>query len=159
MNPATNFVPTIASALSMAASATVFDDLDIDQFEDQFSADLVLTNPATGTPTKATITIVGPEHPARKKIQFDRARRQRAEFAKKGKLDVRDPLEDLEEQTDFMVACTVGWSGLKAGGTPLPFSGDAARTLYNDPKRQWLRAQVFKGLDEAERFISSSTKA
>ena len=158
MNSATNTAPTIAAALSMAASAPVFDDLDLDQFEDQLTTDLELKNPATGTPTKSVITIIGPEHPARKKIQFDRARRQRAEFAKKGKLDVRDPLEDLEEQTDFMVTCTVGWN-LTRAGAPLPFSADAARALYNDPKRQWLRNQVFKGMDEAERFISSSTKA
>ena len=138
-------------------AALAVDDLDLDQFEDQLSADIFLKSPATGAVTRSYITVIGPEHPARKKIQFDRARRQRAEFAKKGKLEVRDPLEDIEEQTDFMVTCTTGWN-LTQGGLPVPFSPEAARSIYNDPKRQWLRAQVFKGLDDAERFISSSAK-
>lgn len=134
------------------------EDLDLSAHEDVNTSELVLKNPATGAPTNSFVTIIGPEHPARKKIQFDRARRLRQEYAKRGKIEVKDPLEDVEDQTDFLVACTTGWS-LKIDGQPYPFSAANARTLYTDPKRQWLRAQVTRGLDEAERFINSSAKA
>lgn len=135
------------------------DMLDLDAFEDVQTATVVLKNPSTGAPTSASIEIVGPEHPERKKIQFDRARKMRAAFQRTGKIEVSDPLDDIADETDLLVACTVGWSGLVKGGKEMAFSKDAARALYTDPKKQWLRGQVKKALDEAERFISSSAKA
>lgn len=132
--------------------------LDLDQFEDVQTGTVALKNPATGAPTAATVDLVGPEHPIRKKIQMDRARKLRAAFQRTGKIEVTDPLDDIDDETDFLVSCTVGWAGLTQGGQPLVFSADAARTLYTDPKRQWVRAQVKKALDEAERFIASSSK-
>ena len=133
--------------------------LDLDTFEDVQTAVVVIKNPATGAPTAASITIIGPEHPTRKKIQMDRSRKLRADFQRTGKVGVSDPLEDIDVQTDFLVACTVGWQGKVQAGVPLDYSAEAARTLYTNPKRQWVRAQVVKALDEAERFISSSAKA
>ena len=135
------------------------DTLNLDDFEDIQTATVSLKNPATGAPTGATVDLIGPEHPARKKIQMDRARKLRTDFQRTGKISVSDPLEDVETQTDFLVACTAGWSGLTQGGAALVFSADAARALYTDPKRQGVRAQVVKALDEAERFISNSAKA
>lgn len=134
------------------------DTLDLDQFEDIQTGSVTLKNPATGAPTGATINIIGPEHPVRKKIVFDKARRLRADFQRTGKLSVSDPLEDVEDETDFLVACVTGWTGLASGGKPLEYSAAAARALFVDPKRQWVRAQVKKALDEAERFISASAK-
>ena len=132
--------------------------LDLDAFEDVATATVALKNPATGAPTAATVELYGPEHPVRKKIQFDRARKLRASFQRSGKIEVSDPLDDVSDQTDFLVACTAGWSGLTQGGKPLDYSPEAARLLYTDAKRQWVRAQVAKALDEAERFISASVK-
>lgn len=134
------------------------DTLDLDAFEDVETSVVVLKNPATGAPTASTITLIGPEHPARKKIQFDRTRKIRTEFQRSGKIAVSDPVDDIDDETNYLVACTVGWN-LSQGGNALPFSPDAARALYSDAKRQWLRAQVKKALDEAERFICSSAKA
>jgi len=133
--------------------------LDLDQFEDVQTATVALKNPATGAPTAATIDIVGPEHPTRKKIQFDRARKIRAQFQRTGKLEVSDPLDDIEDETDFLVACVTGWAGLVSGGKPLEFNAANSRALFTDPKRQWIRNQVKKAVDEAERFISDSAKA
>lgn len=137
----------------------IVEPLDLDTFEDKLTSDLTLKNPSTGAPTAAVITVLGPEHPARKKIQFDRARRMRAEFSRSGKLAITDPVEDVEEETEFLVACTMGWTGIALAGAPVAFSTDAARKLYTDPKRQWLRVQVLKALDESSRFIGSSSKA
>jgi len=133
--------------------------LDLDQFEDVQTATVVLKNPATGAPTAATVNIVGPEHPTRKKIQMDRARRLRADFQRTGKLTVSDPLDDIDDETDFLVACVTDWAGLTSGGKALEYNPAAVRALFTDPKRQWIRAQVKKALDEAERFISNSAKA
>lgn len=132
--------------------------LDLDQFEDIPTGSVTLKNPATGAPTAASIELLGPEHPVRKKIQMDRARKLRAAFQRTGKIEITDPLDDFDDETDFLVNCTTGWSGLTQGGTALAFSADAARTLYTDPKRQWVRVQVKKALDEADRFIASSSK-
>jgi hypothetical protein len=138
---------------------TPIETFDLDQFEDVQTSSVTLKNPATGAPTAAVIELLGPEHPARKKIQMDRARKMRAEFQRNGKISVSDPLEDVDAETDFLVACTAGWSGMTQAGAVLAYSADAARALYTDTKRQWVRAQVKKALDEAERFISSSAKA
>lgn len=133
--------------------------LDLDQFEDVQTATVVLKNPSTGAPTAATIQVVGPEHPLRKQIQMNRARKMRAQFQRTGKLEVSDPLDDIDDETDFLVACVTGWDGLVSGGKPLDYSADAARALFTDPKRQWVRNQAKKALDEAERFITNSVKA
>jgi hypothetical protein len=133
--------------------------LDLDAFEDVQIATVVLKNPATGAPTGATVEIIGPEHPTRKKITMDRMRKARANFQRDGKIAVTDPLDDIDDETDFLVACTAGWSGLTSGGQLLPHSAEEARRLYTDPKKQWLRAQVKKAIDDATRFISDSAKA
>ncbi len=132
--------------------------IDLDQFEDVQISTVVLKNPTTGAPTTSTISIMGPEHPARKKITLDRARKNRTEFQRTGKVAVTDPLDDIDSDTDMMVACTTDWT-LQEAGAPLPFSPEAARVLYTDPKRQWLRAQVRKAMEETDRFIGNSTKA
>lgn len=133
--------------------------LDLDDFEDVTTTTVTLKNPATGAPTKATIDLAGPEHPDRKKFHMDRARKNRAAFQRSGKIEATDPLDDYEEETGYLVICTVGWQGLTKCGAALPHSAEAARAMYSDPKRQWIRAQVRKAMDETERFISGSAKA
>ena len=133
--------------------------LDLDAFDDAQSATVILKNPATGAPTAASVDVIGPEHPVRKKIMMDRARKLRSDFQRTGKLSMNDPLDDIDDETDFLVACTTGWTGLTASGQPLVYSTDESRRLYTNPKKQWLRAQVKMALDEAERFIQNSAKA
>ena len=131
--------------------------LDIDSFEDVLISTVVLKNPATGAPTPASIDVLGPEHPARKKLLLDRIRKNRNQFQRTGKVEVSDPEDDIADETEILVACTVGWTGLTQSGQPLAYSADAARALYTDPKRHWLRGQIKKSLDEVERFIASSS--
>ncbi len=139
------------------AAGRLIQSLDIADFEDVPDGTLVIKHPATGAPTTNTITLAGPEHDVRKKIGLDRTRKARAAFRKTGKVDLGDPLDDLEEETDYLVASTLGWA-ITLGGAPLPFSEAAARALYTDKKRAWLRAQVRAGLDQAELFIGNSAK-
>jgi hypothetical protein len=135
----------------------LIENLDLDDFEDLSTAELVLVHPKTKAKTTSTITLASKEHPARKNIDLARTRRIRAEFNATGKMPTNDPVEDIEEQTDYLVAATVGWN-LTQGGKPLAFSPAAARQLYTDPKKQWVRAQVLEAIYKTELFIAASAK-
>lgn len=132
-------------------------DLDLDDYENNLTGTLVLKNPQTGEPTKSTITLASKEHENRKRIDLARTRKLRNVFTKTGKMPNTDPVEDIDEETDYFVAATVGWS-LMQGGKPLPHSAEAARVVYTDPKRQWVRDQVAEALRGNEIFIGSSAK-
>lgn len=122
--------------------------------EDVPSAPVRIKNPQTGAPTAMVVTLAGPEHPVRKQRLFARQRRLRSGLAKTGRLPMVDPEDDDADEIDDLVAFTLGWQG-----AAVPYSADAARALYSDPRRQWLRAQVKAALDEREAFTGSSARS
>lgn len=132
--------------------------LDLDDYEDIESGRLVLTNPKTSEPTTAYIELASPEHQARKQLDLARTRKLRSEFSSTGKMPTNDPVDDIEDETEYLVAATLGWN-LTVGGEPLLFSAAAARALYTDPKKQWVRAQALVGLHKTALFIKTSAKA
>jgi hypothetical protein len=132
--------------------------LDLDDFQDVATGTLVLLNPKTQEPTSSTITLASKDHPARKQIDMTRTRKLRSAFNATGKMPVSDPVDDQEDETEYLVASTLGWN-ITQGGQPLPFSQEAARRLYTDATKQWLRAQVLAGINKTELFINSSAKA
>lgn len=127
---------------------------DFASFEDTPTADVRIKDPKTGATTAMVVTLAGPEHPDRKRILFARQRKARAALSRTGKLTMSDPEDDEADQVDLLVACTLGWKG-----AAVPFSPAAARALYNDPKRRWLRDQVQEALDQRELFTRSSAAA
>lgn len=127
--------------------------LNLEDFEDVLMAEVRIKNPTTGAPTSMVVQLAGPEHPDRKRIAFAKSRRMRAALAKTGKIPVSDPEEDEQDETDMLVACTIEWRGAST-----PFSKDAARKLYSDPKRRWLRDQVLAALNERELFTRASAQ-
>ena len=129
--------------------------LDLSTIIDAGSADIALKHPVSGASLGATITVAGPEHPARKAIEFARQRKLRAAIAKSGKLEVTDPADDELDVIDKLAACTLGWSGITDAGAELPYSRDAAARLYAREGLGWLREQVLAGLNERERFITA----
>jgi hypothetical protein len=131
--------------------------MDLDDYEDVATGTVVLLNPATQAPTTSTITLASREHQSRKQIDMARTRKLRNTFNQTGKMPVSDPVDDVADETDYLVASTLGWN-LTQGGAPLLYSVDAARKLYADPKKQWLRTQVLAALNKSELFISSSAK-
>jgi hypothetical protein len=131
--------------------------LDLDDYEDIATGTVVLLNPSTQAPTTSTVTLASKEHQSRKQLDMARTRRLRSTFNQTGKMPVSDPVDDIADETDYLVASTLGWN-LTQGGEPLAFSAAAARTLYTDPKKQWLRTQVLAGLNKSELFIKSSAK-
>jgi hypothetical protein len=122
-------------------------------YEDVDRADVKIKTPA-GAATPMVVTLAGPEHPDRKRLTFAKQRRMRAALSKTGKFPVNDPEEDEAEALDVLVASTLGWTG-----APEPFSTAAARKLYSDPKRRWLRDQIEAAMNERELFTRSSAQA
>lgn len=139
-------------AVPTAAAAAL---LDLDALEQSTTAVVVLKHPVSGAPTSATITVAGPEHPARKAAIFARMRVRRAEMERTGKLSVTDPADDEQDEVALLAACTLGWAGLSTGGAALAYSAEAARALYADPKRAWVRDQVKAALDERALFFGN----
>ena len=123
-------------------------------FEDVESAEVRIKDPTTGAPTPMVIVLAGPEHPDRKRLLFARQRRMRAQLSKTGKVQLADPEEDEAEELDNLLACTLGWRGAQVA-----YSRDAARTLYTDSRRRWLRDQVQAALQERELFTRRSANA
>ena len=128
--------------------------LDILAFEDSDSADLRIKHPVTGAPTAMVVQIAGPEHPLRRRLVLDRQRRLRAHLAKTGNMHISDPEDDAADDLELTVACTLGWRGAAQ-----PYTPAAARALYADPKRRWLRDQVQAGLQDRALFMRSSAPA
>lgn len=126
---------------------------DFESYEDVSTGVLQVKTP-TGAPTGMQITLAGPEHPDRKRRIFARQRRLRTAMAKTGKLPIADPEDDEADELDELVASTLGWTG-----ATVPYSAEAARKLYADPKRRWLRDQVRSALDDRELFTRASAPA
>lgn len=135
------------------------DTFDLDAFEDISAGEYVVKHPETNQPTPIVMTLAGPEHPNRKKIVFAAQRRMRKVLQQTGKLQLADPEEEEAEEVDMLVACTLGWKGVSVGGKALAYSPEAARSLYSDPKRRWLRDQIKAAINEREHFIKRSETA
>ena len=69
-------------------------------------------------------------------------------------MHISDPEDDAADDLELTVACTLGWRGAAQ-----PYTPAAARALYADPKRRWLRDQVQAGLQDRALFMRSSAPA
>lgn len=136
---------------------------DLDDVVESDAQEMELQHPNTGAGMGIYFTLAGPEHPVRRSFLFKTQREQRQRFAKMkapniGKMLADGDPEDEEAQaTDYLVLCTLGWRDLKIAGADVPFSKDAARAIYSDPKRAYVRRQVKAFLEDAANFISTSS--
>lgn len=144
-----------SALLSTAVASVIADTFDLGDFEDISSGNYVVKHPETGRPTALVITLAGPEHPLRKKKQYARIRKLRAETAKAGKLQLDDPADEDEIANRDIADCILGWTGLVINGQEVPWSFEEAFKLMRDTKRRWLRDQLKAALDERELFIKS----
>lgn len=134
--------------VAAASAAAVFD---YRHFSEQLEGTLEIRHPLTGKVTGWKMRIAGVEHPLRKKRSFDRRREVTAEMARTGRLPTVDPQAADEAELEDLIAFTLGWQG-----GAVPFSPDAVREAYTDPKARWLRDQVKAGLEDRALFIDSS---
>lgn len=141
----------IAAAVQTSATSADKPLFDFRGFEDLPSTEITIKDPTTNRPTSMVVELAGVEHPARKRRLFDRQRWARSEVARTGKPPVLDPLESEEMETDDLVACTLSWRGCA-----VPFTKEAVRSAFTDPKLRWFRDQVKAALDDRELFIRGS---
>ena len=127
---------------------------DISSIVDSETAVVELRHPETNNLLGASITLAGLGHPKRKKIEFARSRALRARVAKRGRLELTDPVEDEEYEIERLAGCTLSWEGICRDGKPIPCTPDEAMALYEGAA--WIRRQVAGFLDDAVNFISSS---
>lgn len=121
------------------------------------AAEVVIKDPADGTPTGVVFEMAGPEHPERKRIQFAQSRKTLKRFEKSGRVAMPDPEEVEEDRLRNLAAYTLGWSGyVDEDDKPIPFSREAALALYQDPAMAWLVEQLESALSDRELFIRRS---
>ncbi len=123
------------------------------------SAEVEILHPVTRAPTGAVVTLMGPEHPERKRVAFDVQRKLRASYAKKGRFDITDPEEEAAEEIERLASFTLGWKSIGIDGKPLEYSKAAALDLYARPEMAWLVRQLKVALGDQENFIKSSGAA
>ncbi|MGC4075473.1 MAG: hypothetical protein QM702_00245 [Rubrivivax sp.] len=133
--------------------------IELDSIVTLTESELQLRHPVTAEPLQAWITLAGPEHDARKGIQWQLMRRRRAEFAEAGEIKPTDPADDEAVELEVLTATTLSWRGIAIGGAEVAFSAEACRRLYADPKRSWIRDQVRRAWDDRARFIGSFATA
>lgn len=132
--------------------------MDLKDFEQQDIAEYVLETPA-GDRLDVVFQLAGPSHPAR--VAFDRKGTARSlrEFNRRGKAQLPDDPDALfEQQTDRLVAFTLGWSNLQIDGKAVPFSENAARDLYENRRFGWVRTAVAGALDDIGNFMRGSSR-
>lgn len=122
------------------------------------SAEVEIVHPKTGVGLGVMFHLAGPEHPVRKRAGVEAARRLRDRLL----VDELDADATDQQELEVLVASTLGWrrkddqGPVTFGGAPLAYSAEAARTLYTDPDRHWLRVQVRNALERRALFISGS---
>lgn len=128
----------------------------LDDYEDVLTAEMELKHPISGASTGMIFEIAGPEHPARKRLVQARQRVMRNELQKSGQIKLNDPTEDDQDELELLIACTLGWKNLVTRDSTIEFTPENVIALYSDPKKNWVRTQVRKKLDEVELFIRRS---
>lgn len=133
--------------------------LDLDDAVFNDSATLIVKHPVSGAPTTTRIVIASVVHPLRVAVRQAKQREVQKAMHLDGSYTLPDPADAEADECDYLARCTLGWSALVAGGQEVPYSTEAARKLYADPRRHWLRAQVRAALEAQELFIGGSAPA
>lgn len=133
--------------------------LDLGTLKQAESIVVELRHPVTGAPLGATVTLAGPDHPARVKLRFDVQRRVRDEMEATGTVRPPDPEQAAAEAIDVLVGSTLGWTGIGEDGADVPFSAEAARALYTRQGFGWIVEQLIAALGDRARFFGNSATA
>lgn len=127
-------------------------------------ADVELEHPVSGEPlvnedgSPWKISVRGEDSQAVRAVvkkQHDR----RIEKMRKNKSGGFDSDTVEAEQTERLVAATIGWSGLVMDGKPYDFSIPNARKLYGNPEYIWIVEQVEKAMGDRQRFFTNASKS
>jgi hypothetical protein len=125
--------------------------MDLKNFELQDVGEIRITD-SNGDPTNVVWKIAGPAHPMRVEFERKQASRGLREFNRAGKAVLsEDPDKLFDQETDRLVALSLGWDGIENNGEAVPFSPDMARQLLSN-RALVFRIQVSVGLGKIENF-------
>lgn len=128
---------------------------DVDSIADIGTAELPLK--VNGQPLPGVfVTLAGPEHKIRKAFAMDKARRMRKQLSRTGKIELDDPVEEQEDETQHMASCVLGWRGIARGGKPLECTKENVLALMSDPGKGWFRRAIKEAYEDVENFIKRS---
>lgn len=107
-----------------------------------------ITHPVSGEVLGIKITVAGSDSDIYRKAQRQILNKRLAQRA------VKTKAEEIEnESLELLVKCTLGWEGVEEAGAPIPFSAEAARSLYK--KYPWLREQVDTAIADRSLFLGN----
>jgi len=138
---------------------------DLNDFDTEDTADMVVLHPATGEPTGWRITFAGPGHPKaveqsnrlqRKRLREEKSREQAQMNGRKWKAEEKTPEEIRAENVAFVVERILGWTPVRINGEDLPFTPENATRLLLDPKKGKLFTQMLEFLAAEESFTKRS---
>jgi hypothetical protein len=126
-----------------------------------------MTVMAGGQPTDWVWRFAGPSHPkaiaqnsrvSREQLAKRRMQEQSQVNGKKWKAPEQTPDELLHDNVNFVCERLLGWSEVKMGGEPYPFSEENARALLSDRKKGALLQQAIEFILDDNSFTQRSDK-
>lgn len=128
---------------------------------DEFEIDDVIEHAIVGRdgqPTEIVFLLAGPGHSARVDLDRKMASRSLRQFNRTGKAALPDDPDELREQeTERMIALTLGWRGVTdKDGEVVPFTAEAVRAAYEN-RRSSVRAQIARALSDIANFTVDSS--
>lgn len=109
-----------------------------------------------GDDTDIVVLVAGPSHPARLEYEKKQSRAFLQDFNKRGKARLPENPDTLFNQdTERLLALTLGWRNLQMEGVDVPYGVEAARRIYEDRSLN-VRDQVLAGIRDREVFTKSS---
>ncbi len=112
-------------------------------------------------------TFCGPGHPkaiaqnnriSRDQLNRNRLKEQAQVNGKKWRAPEQSIDEVLASNVNFVMERLLGWSEIKMGGEPYPFSEENARKLLMDPKKGALLQQAIEFVIDENSFMQRSAK-
>jgi len=128
-------------------------DINLEEKADE-GAEVILEHPVTGEPLEhdgkpMSIKVSGTDSAAYRKKQRELHNRRLQKIAKGRKPDFTN---SDSEACELLAACTIGWSGIVAGGEVVKFSQSEARSLYE--QHAWIREQVDLFIGDRANFFT-----
>lgn len=112
-----------------------------------------ILHPITKEPLGITITVLGSDSAAFKKLATDQNRRRVAKMEKAGGFKISAVSQDErdEDALELLAACTKSWGNVVLDGALLECTRDNAINLYE--RLPWLREQIDGAIGDRANFI------
>lgn len=79
----------------------------------------------------------------------------RAILDRTSKRKVSSTVQDEKDGVELIASRILGWKGLKAGETEMPYTPETAQAILTNPKSFWVRSQILEALGDPSRPFNS----